>query len=587
MAEQYRGLNFGAKTEQELLALFRDQVRISDDWMTPWIRKAITYLTLYYNRHILNRIDPYWIAPKLGKEFSTIDTYVAATLRTMFGSKPYMPLAPRRPDLGWKRNVEVMQDAMDIYAERYNHFGEYDLAVTHCHTLGTGFLWSGWKIKPTSKKRKEGVYAAGRKIGERTVSDPHYDEGLILKAVAPWMVRFDPRANLRAVRWFMEFIPISRSALKLHMDAGLYEKKYDDLPKTADYGKNGLLGNYFLERLQTSASHIDLDMCMLIKWYLPWEKKYVVVLDGEAILRVESYADNPEDYYLPYATFINTQSQIPDSLLGLTDMAIITQLSSLIESSVAYRINSLRQQFEQVWLYNKDAFPDPNILKTAGGSRIGIDGAKLRAEGYRWDQLMYPVPITPISNDAWNITPELEKYYEGALGTDPTVKGAATEEARTKFEIETRVDRHDQRFAAKIKRMEVGMELAAMHAYDCMGRNMTPKLKQELVGDRARYWAWDRPAEVPGGTMWMYKGSGLMAGLKAQQQERLDLHGQMKDSPFINRGALERTIFNKSEAFMADEVEEIFTLPEQPPGQSLPGGAPGAGAVPAIPGIAA
>lgn len=577
------GLNFDAKTEAEIVKLFDEIRKISDEAEAPIIRKGRRWDALFHNKLDLTGRDPHRIYPMIGFAFSTMQTYLAATVKTLFPSSPQFPIKARREDLGWNRTVEVHQEAMDWHSTQFSHMIPLMQTLLHSHLWGNGWACAQWKVKPKLRTYKQPRRAGGRTVGYNTVTDWVLDEGLKIRNVPPWMVRFDPIAeSLRETRWIYTMEVVSRTRLKQHMGqfADRYGKKYDELKdrKLSDYGDTGKL---FMDMVNYSRMYEDKDLCMFVRLYLPFQYRCIELVDGENVVR-DYTAENPEDFEVPIKPFINTLESVPTTLRGMSDMNVLEQLGNLLQDTLGARINSLYQQLDQVWLYDRDIIPDPRMMMGGNSRRIGYSGEVMRQAGKRPEDIITQLQSYATPSDSFRLSEEIERQMQNATGTNKVAEGGISEDDdRTMFEIKTAIERHDVRRALSMKTLEItGIELLAADGYNLQGKYLSEEGKRMILGDKAQYWAWDTPFDVPGGIMFRLKGSALMAGLAAKQEELNEMWDRFHGSGLWNEKKFVDLYIDNSEAVSRAQKDELKTV-EQPP-MGGPAGA-GGGAGPAGP----
>lgn len=579
------GLDFEAKDESKIAAAVCEAFNISEESELPIIKRSLRWDALFHNKLNLAGKDLARVHPMIGFAFSTIQTYLASTIKTLFPSTPFFPIKANRPDLGWARTANVQQEAMDWNANAFQHLLPLIQTMLHSHLHGTGWARAQWKMMPPKKVTyKKAKRAGGRTISYDTITDWVMDEGLKLRNIPYWMVRKDPTAeSIRESRWLIVMEVVSKMRLKHAMNSfpERYNKKFDEIRKRSDYPVGGI-GKKMVELVNYSRLYEDSDLCVVMYVYLPFQYRYLELIDGETVIR--DVTVEPDEFNIPIKPFINTVESFPTSLQGMSDMAVIEQLGLLQQEVLGSRINSMFQQLDQVWMYDRDVIPDARMLYGGNSRRIGYSSAQMRAAGIQNPKdIITQLQSYPIPADSYNLTDELERHMQNATGSNKVVEGGITEEKRTMFEIKTAVERHDQRQALKMKLLEMtGIEMLATDAYRLMGKYATEAQKRAMLGDAAQYWAWETPFDIPGGVNFQLKGSSLMAGLAAKQEERLELYDRFKGSGFINEKRFVEVIIDNSEGFSPDEAEEIKAV-EQPAGpagamapqggQPMPGGA--------------
>lgn len=569
------GLNLEPKTDDEAVVMFGEIRKISDDFLSGTVRKWMRWLALYHNRLNLRGRDPYKIYPKIGKEFSILQTYLASTVRTMFGSTPYFPIEARRKEMGWNKAVEVIQKVMDFEAQEFSHFLPLVVGSLHTHLLGNGFYENRWKLQARPVKYKVPKRANGYTIGYDTVTDWMFDEGLRLRAIAPWMCRWDPIADEpRNMRWFYKMEVVSRTQLKAQMGKA-YERKFDSLKSPSAYGPTG---KKMLELVNYSPSIKDKDLCVIVCLWLPFSYRYIELVDGESVIRDE-VAEDPSQYRIGVMPMINNPDPMTNTLLGVSDMQVIEQQSALIELSLGQELNATQQRIDNMFVYNADVFPDPNMLIGPRSARLGVRVSELASKQASWDQLIQEIKTQPQTNYEYKVRQDLMQILDDSIGQDATSRGTTSTDDRTATEVATRVERHDRRQAMKMKLMELtGFQGLAINSYSMLMRYASDRMKREILGQDARYWSFDALEEVPGGVQLKFLSSLMMAGYEAKRRGRLEDFQML--GAFVNQREAAAIHIEHSLDYTEEERERLLTL-DQP--QAVPG-MPGAGGGAAAPG---
>ncbi|GEM_PF-3944317 len=534
MAEKkgYRGLllsdklDFEPDTPAKVQQLCRDCCGISGAYMEPYYEQSRRFRDLYYVHLDLANLNPMQVHVRLGKIHSLIEMYAAQSVGALFSSTPYMPLYPENPL--WAKNAELMTKALDIQSRQHKWFPRLAKGMKMCHLDGTSFLTAEWQMEPRRETRK-GINRIGKWMGgESKVEDQWVDEGLRIREIPFWACYWDPmKESTGEMRWFIEKYPCSRTEVLRMIKAEMFEidgkaTKVEDIKQLSSYRDSSQsLGNVLLSELDSRGKGLDDDACVLVIMYCPLTLTKYILLDGETLIHKQTSGSSRE-YFVPYAALINSQDPVSNRLMGISDVMGVEQLAYYIDDSLSIALRADRQRLDQVLLYNRDAFPNFNILNTVAGARIPITSDMLLKVGGDWEQLVHQLAPHPQSADSYRIREELVNHYNETVGRGQTAQGSETQGDPTAYEIRKMLEQTEKRFAVKMALAEqVGLEVLAQHAYKINGENMTEEMRQRYFGKDAKKFLRKTPSDLPGGALVRLRGSALLGGEEAKKNERL------------------------------------------------------------------
>lgn len=567
-------LNFEAKTEGDLVTLFNELRKISDDYLQFYIRRWRRWSDLYHLYLDLKGKDPYAIHPKLGKTFAWLESTSSKAIRTLFGALPYFPLKAKNE---WNRaNVRAIESLLNHYSTDTEnpHFVPLTQWIKTGIFYGISYIKPYWALHPKARKVRRVKREYGVDVGFEAATFAFTQEGLRYRHLPPWMVGFDPRGSTpSAMRWFYYKQIISRTELRKMMDNGIFDVSWQEFNADREYTSRSARKALDMElepfRMRRYDSGQDDDICWLICLWLPFQHRYVVLVDGDKVIKNSQTA---EDFYIPVTPIRFSEDVDGDAFIGVSNMIAGEQLANLMDLNLFQKLNYMDKILNETWLYNSDVFQDSDDLRVGagGGSRIAVTTEELAKVNYDYELLVHQLQAHPLPPDAWRLGDELEQHFEQAVRQPQLKQGIpATGGKRTAFEYKELVDAYDEDFAVQMKLAEaVGLEVLARNSYYTIARNIEQKDVQAILGPQAGDLAYLDITEIPGGVTFRMKGSSLMIGEQGKQNERLAL--LQTAGPFLNQREMAAIAVENSDAYDEEQKRRIVSMPQPAPGPAGP-----------------
>lgn len=545
-----KGLDFRGNPKTLFDALWQ----ISEDYRKPFDKEAEDAYKLYYGYIDLANRLPNRALPFINKTFAMIETITPYDVKSLFGDRPYWPIEPGIDAL--RGATSAMEELQDRFAEENKFFNTGTDLIKGCRLVGTWCLEPFWDVRPKMRKFSKTNKIKGFEVGETKGEEKWLYEGLNWRNWAPWMTGVDPfQKDIQKMRWFYLKQPISKQDLDLWMKFAKYKKTTDQLTPEEKYGD---LGRSLMGQLGKGVNANETDMGMLIRLWCPQVGRYMEVWNGEDVIR-----DDRMPYpFVPVVRFADTEDPFPNMFYAIGSVKPVASIQHYMNDLMGYILDQFAQTVDGVVLYENGAF-DPDSLVMTAGNRIPFNNPY----GRDISQMIQEFKLSGVSKDSLELYSLMEEKFDNVARQSSYQRGEVPDREEKAYNVRVMKEAGDAAIEVKLRLAEKSLEETCMMNLQIIGDNITQETLQRVLGDKARYYMYRDPSELPGGFEFRLKGSDKMAGKEQRYIEKTNLFTLVAND--INRAEFAKVLVEDAEGVTDDQKKRILSAPPQP--MAMPG----------------
>jgi len=172
--------------------------------------------------------------------------------------------------------------------------------------------------------------------------------------------------------------------------------------------------------------------------------------------------------------------------------------------------------------------------------------------------------VQQLTRDAYEIPDRLSGIVDETSGLPAQARGQFPERKELAYTVRKVSEGSDARTATKLVFTERAMKQVAIRSWRIIEKNSTDKIKQQILGDRARFLLFNHPEDIPFGYEMKFKGSDLMTDREQKQTIKMSLF-QMGDDAVANRKEHYKILLENSDVYSQDEIDRVTNLPQPAP----------------------
>lgn len=480
------------------------------------------------------------------KIYSIIETKVPREVKSLFGTRPYIPLEAKRKE--YREASDIQTQILDEYLHKARFFPKNAFAVKLKNLYGTSFVETLPYYESVQQKIMVPEMLYGIPIGMQIQDTTVYRLRLKVTVFAPWEVYVDPYAvNLEesgGCRYVIKLQLCSKRDLMRLYEAGAYpgmdinaleEVENQDSAKKASHWGLGMLAALGLTSPQS-----DDDVGVLMRYES--EERYIDVWNDMVVVRDipnpfkydENGKRNRGHGLINLTRFHHTlDPHTQNQFWGMGEAKPAEILQHMLNDTWNQTFDNHTMLNQMMIYYNKDKINPDSLVRTPG-NRVGVKAA----DGEDIRKYILESPGQPLPRDHYVIPETIERMIDVTSGLHKPNYGEESPGSKTLGEIAILKEAGDVRTELSVELGEqtymADLALKATHHIDQFA---TMDDVVEIVGEeKAARLMTLNPNDLPGGFNYAFKGSGRVTNMLIKQRNMKELTPFLMQIPNVLQG---------------------------------------------------